>query len=201
MQVVHPCFWEGVRSAHLAGVFSLAWNSAEISPVRAFISADGPLPASGVRLCLGSAQFKTVAVEGPVVGKLRADIAGSNDGQSVHLYKDTSVSGIILQRCRLRCVLSVMDSIARHDFSVSRSLELGVQWDVFVAACPCAPLCRADLAISLDLGLPVFGACVRSLYDSMNAFLHACIVLAPLPCCNIWCPNAFPTKAEKKHVF
>ena len=83
---------------------------------------DGPLPASGVRLGRGSAQFRTVAV---------GDMAGPDDVQSVHLNKDASVSGIISQRLGRR-----LDIVARLSLSTSRSLDLGVQWDAVVAAGP-----------------------------------------------------------------
>ena len=32
-------------------------------------------------------------------------------------------------------------------------------------------------------------------------FLLRKMVLVPLPCCIIWCPNAFPYKSRVKHVF
>ena len=60
----------------------------------------------------------------------------SDDCQSVHLYKEASVSGITLHKSRLRCVMSVLDSIARHGFSLARSLELGAQWNAVVIAGP-----------------------------------------------------------------
>ena len=73
---------------------------------------------------------------------------------SRHAQKLTN--SVILQRRQLRCVLVVLDSIARHGFSLTRSLEFGAQWDAVVVAGPCGPLCRADLAISPYLGLPAF---------------------------------------------
>ena len=54
------------------GTFGLF--SVEVSLVRAFIAAGGSLPASGVRLGHGSAQFRMVALGGSVVGTLRSDI-------------------------------------------------------------------------------------------------------------------------------
>ena len=174
-QTVHPSFWESVRSVLMDDDVSLAWNvwlySAETSLAHAFFSAGRLLLASGVRFGRGSAQFKKVASQGPFVGKNRAGTAGSDDGLSVHLHKDASVTGIILQSCRLKCVLSVLDGAAGHGLSDSRSLELGVQWRAVVAAGPCGPLCGADLAISPNISLSVFGACVRSLHDNTNAFL------------------------------
>ena len=97
MQVVHPGFGEEIRTALLAGDVSLSWDvwsfSVEVSLVRAFLAAGGPMPASSLRFGRGSAQFKMVALGGAVGGKLPYDISGSDDGQSVHLYKDASVLG------------------------------------------------------------------------------------------------------------
>ena len=67
-------------------MISSAWSvwsfSAEVSPVRAFVGAGGPVSESGFRLGRGAAQFRYVPVGGPVVGKLRSDL-GSGDGQGV----------------------------------------------------------------------------------------------------------------------
>ena len=49
-----------------------------------------------------------------------------------------------------------MDGISRHGLTLSRSLELGAQWDAIVAAGPCGPLRSADLAISPAVGLLFF---------------------------------------------
>ena len=134
------------------------------------------MPASGLRLGRGSAQFRMVALGGSVVGTLRYDISGSDDAQWVHLYEDASVSGVTMQRRGLGCVLPVLDSIARHGPSHTRSLELAAQWNAVGSAGPCGPLSRADLAISPGMGLPVFGACVKPLYDSVVAFIHRVVV-------------------------
>ena len=134
------------------------------------------MPSSGLRLGRGSAQFRMVALGGPVVGKLRYDISCSDDGQSVHLYEDGSVSGVIMQRRGLRCVLAILDSTVRHGPSHTSSPELAAQWNAVGGAGPCGPLCWADLAIPPGMGLPVFGACVKSMYDTVVAFLHQVVV-------------------------
>ena len=155
LSFVHPAFWEGVRSSPLAGDVSSAWSissfSTEVSLVRAFIDAGAPVPQAGVRLGRGAAQFRHVPVGGPVVGKLRSDL-GSGDGQSVHLFKDASVSQIIVLRRRLGCVLSALDGMSGHGLTLSRSVELGAQWAAVVAAGPCGPLCSADLSFYPAVG-------------------------------------------------
>ena len=106
LSLVHPAFWEGIRSSLLAGDVSSAWRiwsfSAEVSLVRAFVGSGGPAPESGFRLGRGAAQFKSVPIGGPVVGGLRSDL-GSGDGQVVHLSKDSSVSRVIILRRGLGC--------------------------------------------------------------------------------------------------
>ena len=108
-----------------------------------------------MRLGRVSSQFRNVAVGGPVVGRLRADLS-SGEGRSVHLLKDASVSGIILQRRRLVCVLSVLDGITGNGFSISRSLEFGDQWEAVVCG-----LCKS-LVLALRLNMTALvPSCMR----------------------------------------
>ena len=59
---------------------------------------------------------------------------------------------------------------------MSRDLELTAQWDAIVSAGPCGPLCSANLAVSLAVGLSSFGDHVRVLYDVVVDFLHKVVV-------------------------
>ena len=149
---VHPAFWEGVRSSLLAGDVSSAWSiwsfSAEVSSVRAFVGSGVPVPESGFRLGRGAAQFRYVPIGGPAVGKVRSDL-GSGDGQAVHLFKDASVSRVIVLRRRLGCVPSVLDGVSENGLALSRDLELSVQWDAIVSAGPCGLLCSANMLFPL----------------------------------------------------
>ena len=181
LSLVHPAFWEGIRSSLLAGDVSSAWRiwsfSAEVSLVRAFVGSGGPAPESGFQLGRGAAQFRYVPIGVPVVGKLRSDL-GSGDGQAVHLFEDASVSRVIVLRRRLGCVLSVPDGISKNGLTLSVDLELSVQWDAIVSAGPCGSLCSANLAISPAVGLWFFfwGDHVRVLYDVVVDFLHKVVV-------------------------
>ena len=151
------------------------YSSAEVSLIRAFVGSGGPVPESGFRLGRRAAQFRYVPIGGPVVGKLRSDL-GSGDGQAVHLFFLNASVFIILRR-RLGCVLSVLDGISKNGLTLSRDLELSVQWDAIVSAGPCGPLCSANLAISPAVGLPCFGDHVRVLYDVVVVdFLHKVVV-------------------------
>ena len=110
-----------------------------------------------------------------MVGKLLSDF-GSGDGQAVHLFKDSSVSRVIILRRRLGCVLSVLHGIFRDGLTLSRDLELSTQWGAVVSAGPCGPLCSANLAVSPAVGLSSFGDHVRVLYDVVVDFLHEVVV-------------------------
>ena len=179
LSLVHPAFWEGIRSSLLAGDVSSAWSvwsfSAEVYLVRAFVGAGGTVSETGFRLGRGAAQFRYVPTGGPVVGKLRSDL-GCGDGQAVHLVKDASVSRVIVLRRRLGCVLSVLDGISKNGLTLSRDLELSFQWDAIVSVGLCGPLCSANLAISPAIGLPFFGDHVRVSYDVVVDFLHKVVV-------------------------
>ena len=78
-----------------------------------------------------------------------------------------SVTRVVLQRRRLRCVLSVLDSAARDGLSDCCRLELGVQWGTVVAAGPCVHfvgLIWPSLLISVyQYQVPVFGLCMIAL--------------------------------------
>ena len=151
LSFIPPAFWRGIRSSLRAGDVSYAWRIwsffAEVSLVHAFVTSGGPVSESGFRLGRGAASFRYVSIGGPVVGEVRSDL-GSGDGQAVHLFKDSSVSRVIIIRRRLGCVLSVLDGISKYGLTLSRDLELSVQWDAIVSAGPCGPLCRANLAVS-----------------------------------------------------
>ena len=179
LSFIPPAFWQGIRSSLLAGDVSSAWRIwsffAEVSLVRAFVVSGGPVSGSGFRLGRGAASFRSVSIGGPVVRKVRSDL-GSGDGQAVHLFKDSSVSRVIVLRRRLRCVLSVLDGIYRGGLTLSRDLELSAQWDAVVSAGPCGPLCRAYLDVSPAVGLSSFGDHVRVLHDIVVDSLHRVVV-------------------------
>ena len=110
-----------------------------------------------------------------MVGGLRSDL-GSGDGQAVHIFKDASVSrGIVLRR-RLGCVLSVLDGISKNGLTLSRDLELSVQWDAIVSAGPCGPFVALTLLFPLLLVFRflviMFVFCMMLLLD----FLHKVVV-------------------------
>ena len=50
------------------------------------------------------------------------------------------------------------------------------QWGAIVSAGPCGPLCGANLAVSLAVGLSFFGVHVRVLYVVVVDFLHKVVV-------------------------
>ena len=102
---------------------------------------------------------------------------------AVHLFKNVSVSRVIVLRRRLGCVLSVLDGISKNGLTLSRDLELRVQWDAIVSAGPCGPLCSANFAIFPAVGLSFWGDHVRVLYDVVVDFLHKVVVYRKRRCC------------------
>ena len=90
--------------------------------------------------------------------------------------KDASVSRVVVLQRRLGCVPSVLDGISKCGLTLSRDLELSVQWDAIVSAGPCGPFCSANLAISLAVGLPFFGDHVRVLCVAVADFLYKVVV-------------------------
>ena len=177
LSLVHPAFWEGVRSSLLAGDVSSAWSiwsfSAEVSLVCAFVG--GPVPEAGFLLGRGAAQFRHVPVGGPVVGRLRSDL-GSGDGQAVHLFKDASVSELSFYGVGLAVFFLYCTVFLGMVLLCLVTWSLVFSGNAVVAAGPCGPLCSANLAVSPAVGLPSFGDHVRVLYDVVVDFLHKVVV-------------------------
>ena len=109
---------------------------------------DGPLPASGVRLGRGSAQFRTVAV---------GDMAGPDDVQSVHLNNERPCLELSYRGvgAGVYCV-----------YWISSPGSASLPLEAWILECSGMPL----LLLVLDMGLPVLGACVKCLYGIADAF-------------------------------
>ena len=180
LQYVPRVFLDGIWAALGAGDVSTAWRvwsfAAEVSLLSVFQLAGGPTPDGEFRCGRGVARFRSTVLGGPVVGEARADVA-----EFVNLYKDRCIAGLISERHTLQCVLEVLDGIARHGISLPRSLEQGAQWRAVLPGGPQCLLCRADLAIDPDLGLPVFGACVLQLHSRLSEFLLQPDMVPPSP--------------------
>ena len=170
LSLVHPAFWEGIRSSLLAGDVSSAWRIWSFSlRFRQFV----PL------LVLVALELHSSSVSLSVVLWLVGFALTLGLGMVrlfIFFFKDSSVSRVIILRRRLGCVLSVLDGIFRGGLTLSRDLELAAQWGAVVSAGPCRPLCRANLDVSPAVGLSFFGDHVRVLYDIVVVFLHKVVV-------------------------
>ena len=57
---------------------------------------------------------------------------------------------------RLKAVHDLLGCNGRDGFALSRSLELGAQWDFILRHGPVGPLRREDLDVGFEVGLNLF---------------------------------------------
>ena len=119
---------------------SLAWlvwsRAAEAALADAFRFSGGPLPSRGLVLGKGSALLRVVKLGGHRVRKARANDADALDAADVFLYYDSSVAPLLDMRRRFKAVMDVLDAMILYGVSLSRSVELTVQWDRILVAGP-----------------------------------------------------------------
>ena len=119
---------------------SLAWlvwsRAAEAALADAFRFSGGSLPSRGLVLERGSALLRVVQLGGHRVRKARATVADALDAADVFLYCDSSVAPLLDMRRRFKAVMDVLDAMIRYGVSLSRSVELAVQWDKILALGP-----------------------------------------------------------------
>ena len=178
LSLVHPAFWEDIRSSLLAGDVSSVWSiwsfPAEVSLVRAFVGSGGPTPES--RLGRGAAQFRCLPIGGPVVGRLRSDL-GSGDVRlfiflRILLFLGLSFFGVGLVVSYLFWMVSLgMALLCLVIWSLLLSGMLSSRLVLVVG-----PLCGANLAVSPAVGLSSFCDHVRVLCDVVVDFLHKVVV-------------------------
>ena len=133
-------------------------------------------PPGSVSTQLLPTEFSRTFLEAQSPGSAVVSIMGLVMVRLSIFLKDASVSGVIVLRRRLGCVLLVLDGISEYGLTLSRDLELKCS-----VGCDCFcwslwSLCSANLAISPAVGLPLFGVHVRVLYDVVVDFLHKVVV-------------------------
>ena len=130
---------------------SLAWlvwsRAAEAALADAFRFSGGPLPSRGLVLGRGSALLRVVRLGGHQVRKARANVADALDAADVFLYRDSSVAPLLDMRRRFKAVVDVLGAMIRSGISLSRSVELAVQWDRILALGPMYPVTLDDLSL------------------------------------------------------
>ena len=77
----------------------------------------------------GVARFTIVRLGGPWIRKARRNAADPLDGGDVFMFWDSSVAPLLDMRRRLKVVMDVQGGMLRGGITLSRSLELTVQWD------------------------------------------------------------------------
>ena len=60
------------------------------------------------------------------------------------MYRDSSVAPLLDMRRRFKAVMDVLDSMIRNGVTLTRSVELTVQWNEILAAGPLYPVTLYD---------------------------------------------------------
>ena len=120
---------------------SMAWSvwsrAAEAALADAHQFSGGPLPCRGLVLGRGAALFRWVQLGGPYVRRARANVADALDAADIFLYRDRSVAPLLDMRRRFKAVMDLLDAMIRFGVSLSRSVELTIQWDRILAIGRC----------------------------------------------------------------
>ena len=95
-------------------------------------------------------------IGGPYVRRARANVADALDAADVFLFRDHSVAPLLDMRRRFKTVMDLLDAMIRFGVSLSRSVELTIQWDRILAIGPVYPITLDDLSVDRDQGIGAF---------------------------------------------
>ena len=155
---------------------SMAWTvwsrAAESALADALRFSGGPLPTWGLVLGKGSAVLRVVQIGGPRVRRARADVADALDAADVFLCCDSTVAHLLDMRRRFKAVMYVFCAMIRHGVSLSRSVELTVQWDKILALGPMYPVTLDYLSLDRDLGIGAFFDAASGVHRRLSDFIH-----------------------------
>ena len=161
---------------------SLAWlvcsRAAEAALADAFRFSGGSLPSRGLVLGRGSALFRVVRLGGHQVRKAQANVADALDAADVFLYRDASISiaPLLDLRRRFKAVVDVLGAMIRSGISLSRSVELAVQWDRILALGPLYPVTLDDLSLDRGLDLGTLCHAASGVHRRLSDFVHQVVV-------------------------
>lgn len=124
----------------------------------------------------GCARFKNVVLGGPRARAFRFCVADPSAATEVHMFRDSSMTPLLMLRQRLGAVHSLLESIRREGFSLSRSLELHAPCGCILRHGPSGPLGWDDLDVGAHLGLDVFARRVPGSLDKLARFVHGVVV-------------------------
>ena len=159
---------------------SLAWSvwsrAAESALADAFQFSGGPLPSGGLVRGRGSAVLRVVQLGGPRVRGARADVADALDAADVFLYRDLSVAPLLNLRRRFKVVMDLLGAMIRSGVSLSRSVELTIQWNQIVALGPVFPVTLDDLSLDRALDIGAFFHAASDVHRRLGDFVHQVVV-------------------------
>ena len=124
----------------------------------------------------GRASFRTVKLGGHKVRKARGYAADAHDAADVFLYRDSSIAPLLDLRRRLKAVMELVDAMIRYGVSLSRSVELSVQWDKILGIGPLFPVTSADFEGLRGIGLGDFYHGVCGIHHRLCDFIHSIVV-------------------------
>ena len=149
------------------------WSSAaEAAFADAYQFVGGPVPDRGLVLGRGAFLVRTVRLGGPKVRKARRNFAGPLEGSDVFLYHDASTAVLLDLRRRFEGVGDLLHSVIRDGVTLTRSLELTVQWDGILRFGPVYPLTVQDFDMARSGGLGEWLQVVEGLHRRLSDLIH-----------------------------
>ena len=120
--------------------------------------------------------FRWVQLGGPWVRRARANAADALDAADVFLYRDHSVAPLLDMRRRFKVVMDLLGAMISSGASLSRSVELTVQWDQILALGPVFPVTLEDLSVDRGLGIGALFEVASDVHRRLSDFIHQVVV-------------------------
>ena len=117
-----------------------------------------------------------VRLGGPKVRKARGCVADVHEAGDVVMYRDSSITLLLDLRRMIKAVMDVLDSMIRNAVSLSRSVELTVQWDCVLRAGLVYPISLDDLQSAQRGGIGEFFRLAGDLHSRLSDFVHRVVV-------------------------
>ena len=95
---------------------------------------------------------------------------------TVFLYRDSSLAPLLDMRRRFKAVMDVLGAMIRSGVSLSRSVEVTVQWDRILALGPMHPVTLDDLSLDPALEIGAFFRAASDIHRRLSTFIHQVVV-------------------------
>ena len=92
------------------------------------------------------------------------------------MYRDSSVAPLLDMRRRFKAVVDALGAMIRSGISLSRSVELAVQWDRILALGPMYPVTLYDLSINRGVDIGAFFHAASDVHRRLSDFIHQVVV-------------------------